>query len=84
MSQDRTWGALGDVGRRIDEDLVVEASGVSRATVRRHLRIRELAGYVRIHRCPALAARRIEKLRGAELPYIYRDGRPPAVRRIRP
>ena len=49
-TQDRIWAALGAPGTRHDESAIIAASGVQRATVRRYLRLWELAGHLKVHR----------------------------------
>lgn len=73
-SQADIWDALAPVRCAVCEDAVVERAGVTRATVRRYLRIWELAGYVLVHKYGALG-RSIATLRSEGLPYICWDGR---------
>lgn len=84
-TQDRIWTALGAPGTRHDEAAIIAASGVQRATVRRYLKLWELAGHVKVHHAPVLVtdtkrdkrrrrARTAEKLRdGPHFPLIYFD-----------
>ena len=84
-TQERIWTALGEVGTRHDEAAIIAASGFHRATVRRYLKLWELAGHVKVRPEPRSVtdtkrdrrlrrARTVEKLRdGPHFPRIYFD-----------
>ena len=79
-AQGRIWDACGAVGDRVDEDVIVAAAGVSRATVRRYLRYWALAGHLAVHRAPTpFTDRRYGRQREVRTIEKRRDGRHPLV-----